>query len=103
MKVVADQDLCIGAGVCVMSTAVVFDQDDDGIVVVLTGTSPRPKRTGPARECSCAPQERCGCPSDAATAGLRATTAARTNTAGFNNESGEWVRLPTAATRSATF
>ena len=40
MKVVADQDLCIGAGVCVMSTAVVFDQDDDGIVVVLTEDVP---------------------------------------------------------------
>jgi ferredoxin len=41
MRVVADQDLCIGAGVCVMSTAVVFDQDDDGIVVVLTEDVPQ--------------------------------------------------------------
>jgi len=40
MKVVADQDLCIGAGVCVMSSGVVFDQDDDGIVVVLTEDVP---------------------------------------------------------------
>ena len=40
MKVVADQDLCIGAGVCVMSSGVVFDQDDDGIVVVLVDDIP---------------------------------------------------------------
>jgi ferredoxin len=40
VKVVADQDLCISAGVCVMSTSVVFDQDDDGIVVVLTEDVP---------------------------------------------------------------
>ncbi|MDF2823250.1 MAG: ferredoxin [Mycobacterium sp.] len=34
MRVAADRDVCIGAGVCVMSSEVVFDQDDDGIVVV---------------------------------------------------------------------
>ena len=36
MKVVADRDICIGAGMCVMTTDAVFDQDDEGIVVVLT-------------------------------------------------------------------
>ena len=40
MKISADRDVCIGAGVCVMSTEVVFDQDDDGIVVVLTDEVP---------------------------------------------------------------
>lgn len=40
MRVSADRDVCIGAGVCVMSTEVVFDQDDDGIVVVLTDEVP---------------------------------------------------------------
>ena len=34
MKVVADRDICIGAGMCVMTTDAVFDQDDDGIVVM---------------------------------------------------------------------
>jgi len=34
VRVAADRDVCIGAGVCVMSSEVVFDQDDDGIVVV---------------------------------------------------------------------
>jgi ferredoxin len=33
MKVFADRDVCIGAGMCVM-TAAIFDQDEDGIVVI---------------------------------------------------------------------
>ena len=40
MRITADRDVCIGAGVCVMSTEVVFDQDDDGIVVVLVDEVP---------------------------------------------------------------
>ena len=35
MKVSADRDVCISAGNCVMAAGAVFDQDDDGIVVVL--------------------------------------------------------------------
>jgi ferredoxin len=31
----ADRDVCIGAGMCVMTDSAVFDQDDDGIVVLL--------------------------------------------------------------------
>ena len=38
MKLEADRDVCIGAGMCVMSAEAVFDQDDDGIVVVLDET-----------------------------------------------------------------
>ncbi|KUI12936.1 ferredoxin [Mycobacterium sp. GA-1285] len=38
MKVHADRDVCIQAGNCVMSASAVFDQDDDGIVVVLADT-----------------------------------------------------------------
>ncbi|KWX66185.1 ferredoxin [Mycobacterium sp. NAZ190054] len=34
-KVVADRELCIQAGNCVMVAGDVFDQDDDGIVVIL--------------------------------------------------------------------
>jgi ferredoxin len=34
MKVVADRDVCIGAGMCVMTAAAIFDQDEDGIVAV---------------------------------------------------------------------
>ena len=33
MKVSADRDVCIGAGMCVMA-ARIFDQDEDGIVVI---------------------------------------------------------------------
>ncbi|MBW0118807.1 ferredoxin [Pseudonocardia abyssalis] len=35
MKIAADRDVCIGAGMCVMNAEAVFDQDDDGIVLVL--------------------------------------------------------------------
>ena len=34
-RVSADRELCIQAGNCVMVASEVFDQDDDGIVVVL--------------------------------------------------------------------
>lgn len=40
MRVHADRDVCIGAGMCVMTTEAVFDQDDEGIVVVLTDDVP---------------------------------------------------------------
>ena len=33
MKVVADRDVCIGAGMCVMAAGI-FDQDEDGVVVI---------------------------------------------------------------------
>lgn len=35
MKVLADRTVCIGAGMCVMTDGAVFDQDDDGIVLLL--------------------------------------------------------------------
>jgi ferredoxin len=40
VKVHADRDVCIQAGNCVMSAPAVFDQDDDGIVVVLAAEVP---------------------------------------------------------------
>lgn len=40
MKIGADRDRCIGAGMCVMTDEVVFDQDDDGVVVVLAEDVP---------------------------------------------------------------
>jgi ferredoxin len=36
MRIEADRDVCVGSGQCVLTTAEVFDQDDDGIVVLLT-------------------------------------------------------------------
>jgi ferredoxin len=36
MRIAADRDLCIGAGMCVVNAPAVFDQDeDDGLVMVL--------------------------------------------------------------------
>ena len=40
VKIEADRDLCIGAGNCVLSAEAVFDQDDDGVVVLLTEEVP---------------------------------------------------------------
>lgn len=37
MKLHADRDRCIGAGLCVLSAPTLFDQEDsDGLVVLLT-------------------------------------------------------------------
>lgn len=35
MKVTVDEDWCVGSGSCVMASPEVFDQDDDGMVVLL--------------------------------------------------------------------
>lgn len=40
VRVLADRDVCISAGNCVMAAGAVFDQDDDGIVVVLVDEVP---------------------------------------------------------------
>jgi ferredoxin len=40
VRVSADRDVCISAGNCVMAADAVFDQDDDGIVVVLVDEVP---------------------------------------------------------------
>jgi ferredoxin len=40
MRIEADRDACISAGNCVMTAPEVFDQDDDGIVELLTDPVP---------------------------------------------------------------
>jgi ferredoxin len=41
VRVVADLDTCIGAGVCVLTAPAVFDQDpEDGTVRILLATVP---------------------------------------------------------------
>jgi ferredoxin len=40
MKLEADHDACIASGNCVMISAELFDQDDDGIVVLLAEDVP---------------------------------------------------------------
>lgn len=36
MRINADTEVCVGSGQCVLTEPAVFDQDDDGIVVLLT-------------------------------------------------------------------
>ncbi|MEV6843541.1 (4Fe-4S)-binding protein [Actinoplanes sp. NPDC051411] len=36
MRITADTGVCVGAGQCVLAEPAVFDQDDDGIVTLLT-------------------------------------------------------------------
>lgn len=41
MRVAADRDVCIGAGMCLLTAPAVFDQDDDeGLVVLLAADVP---------------------------------------------------------------
>jgi ferredoxin len=40
VRVGIDRDACISAGNCVMVASAVFDQDEDGIVVLLTDPVP---------------------------------------------------------------
>ena len=40
VRVLADRDVCISAGNCVMAAGAVFDQDEDGIVVMLVDAVP---------------------------------------------------------------
>ena len=47
VRVHADRDVCIGAGLCVLAAGDVFDQDDDGMVIVL---DERPADGAAARE-----------------------------------------------------
>ena len=39
-KVRVDEDLCIGAGQCVLVPPQIFDQDDRGLVILLDATPP---------------------------------------------------------------
>jgi ferredoxin len=40
MKLEADREDCIASGNCVMISDVLFDQDDDGIVIIRTADVP---------------------------------------------------------------
>ena len=35
MHITVNSEICVGAGQCVLSADAVFDQDDDGIVILL--------------------------------------------------------------------
>ncbi|TWH01733.1 ferredoxin [Nocardioides sp. J9] len=49
MHIEVDEEKCVGGGQCVMAAAQVFDQDDDGIVILLN-QSPSEELHEPARE-----------------------------------------------------
>jgi ferredoxin len=55
MKIEADRDVCIGAGMCVMTAEEVFDQGDDGIVVVLEVEVPAEHADAAARAVASCP------------------------------------------------
>lgn len=55
MRVIADRDVCIGAGMCVMTAEAVFDQDDDGIVVVSDAEVPADERDRVSRAATLCP------------------------------------------------
>jgi ferredoxin len=40
MKVVVDVEACIASGACLLACPEVFDQDDDGVVVLRDATPP---------------------------------------------------------------
>jgi ferredoxin len=55
VKIEADRDRCIGAGMCVMNAEDVFDQDDDGLVVVLSAEVPAEHADAAARAVASCP------------------------------------------------
>lgn len=50
MRITADREVCIGAGMCVLTAAGVFDQDDEEGRVVLTLAEPTGADGSAARE-----------------------------------------------------
>jgi ferredoxin len=40
MKVIIDQDICIASGACVLACPEVFQQDEDGLVVLVQDEPP---------------------------------------------------------------
>jgi ferredoxin len=49
-KIVAKRETCIGAGQCVFADPDAFDQDDDGLVLVLQGDPASPDALARAKE-----------------------------------------------------
>ena len=49
MKITVNEDLCVGAGQCALVAGDLFDQDDDGIVILLNA-EPDPSEHAAARK-----------------------------------------------------
>jgi ferredoxin len=50
MRIVADQELCIGSGMCVLTSEELFDQDPDDGHVIVRVEHPSPAQLEHARE-----------------------------------------------------
>jgi ferredoxin len=77
VKITTDTDLCIGAGQCALTAGELFDQDAEGIVVLL---NPRP----PAEHAGAARRAAAYCPS-----GAISLTYTESRTARMHAEQGE--------------
>ena len=55
MKIVAEVTACIGAGQCALVAETLFDQDDDGIVVVLNDIPARNEEQAARRAAALCP------------------------------------------------
>lgn len=49
MKIHADRDVCIGAGMCTLTISSVFDQDEDEGLVVVLEPEPAPEHYAAVR------------------------------------------------------
>lgn len=55
MHVTVNTSICVGAGQCVLAAEDVFDQDDDGIVVLLDADPAAPQHAAARRAASLCP------------------------------------------------
>lgn len=44
MRITTNTDVCVGAGMCALTAPDIFDQDDDGLVMLLTPSPPEELR-----------------------------------------------------------
>ncbi|MCV7413163.1 ferredoxin [Mycobacterium florentinum] len=49
MKIAADREICMSAGMCVMTAGEFFDQDDDGVVLLAADEVPNAAQSDVAR------------------------------------------------------
>jgi ferredoxin len=50
MRVTADRDVCVGAGMCALTASGIFDQDDEGLVTILVAEPDDEEGRAAARE-----------------------------------------------------
>lgn len=55
MRVITERDRCVGSGQCALLSPQVFDQDDDGLVVVLVEEPAESLRSGVAQAADLCP------------------------------------------------